>query len=542
MEHNNNVHITPRPFFKGESGEIVPSGTGRFILDGQQRLTAGLMLFADRGKSRYYIDLDRLHKLFASQFGSELAAINAGDLSKDTSFARSHFLSDLDNDDGYCLRKSKSFDPMSMLSKHLLSTSLLRDDDKLPVAIAAYKKSFPDRYPFLEYVVRDHFVLRKELQIPVIVVEKERPVEAICRIFSTLNTTGKPLTPFELVVAILYAQNIRLRDDIEALRGLGKYYEHMDYSGEILLQTIALLADQDPKKAKLPETITAARYQAHCDAAFSALEELGEFLSARMGLGLGYTGTLAPYDSVYAPMAVALGQLKARLTSTSRQQAEQKLERWFVLSALSRRYQEGVHNKQRDDVKEFTTWAIENGPEPSWIREFRTPSLRADSTAGARPNLLRCLINRGGPRDVVSGDMIGFREQAVATHSHHFFPMAYCRQTLKVAKSDLAMNIILTSQTTNNAWSSGNPHDQITQAINERGEVSVRAELRRQFVDEEAFALVRTAPLTAQDFESFMALREKSILAALSERGVAAMPQAQATDGIEDEEVDESED
>ncbi len=526
MENNENVQITPRAFFKGEPSEIAPIDGGRFILDGQQRLTASLMLFGDRGKSRYFIDLDKLYQQFASRFATALAAINAGELSAETSVARSDFLSELDSDDGYCVRKSRTLDPTAMIGKHFLATAILRDEDKLPIAFAAYKKAFPERYPFIDYIVRDHFVLRQELQIPVIVVEKDRPVEAICRIFSTLNTTGRPLTLFELVIAILYPQGVRLRDDLEVLKELGKFYSNMDFSGEVLLQTIALLSDKDPKKAKLPETITAPRYREHMQPAFDALEALGDFLSARLGLGLRYTSGLVPYDSVYAPMAVALRNLRSALVGDERQQAEHKLERWLVLAALDRRYQEGVHNKQRDDVKEFTTWAIEHGPEPLWIREFRTPSLRADSTAGARANLLRCLINRASPRDVVSGDPIGFREAAVATHAHHFFPMAYCRQTLKVAKSDLALNIIMTSQTTNNAWSSSNPYDQISQAIHQRGEASVREELRKQFVSDDGFALLRRSPLTATDLDQFMAFREKSILVALSEWGVQASPEA----------------
>ncbi len=526
MERNDHVQITPRPFFKGDTTEIAPQPNGRFILDGQQRLTAGLILFSDRGRSRYFIDLDRLYQRFSAHHGAALATINAGDLSATTAAARAEFLLDLDADDEYCVRRNRSLDAMAMMSKHLLATAFLRDAEKLPIALAAYRKQFPDRYPFVEYVVRDHFLLRRELQIPVTVVEKDRPVEAICRIFSTLNTTGRPLTPFELVVAILYPHKIFLRDELDVLRELGKYYSNMDLSGEVLLQTIALLADTDPKKAKLPETITAERYRQHCDTAFSALEELGEFLSAKLGAGLAYTSGLIPYDSIYAPMSVAYREIRSRLSGTALKSAELKLERWFVLSALSRRYQEGVHNKQREDVREFRAWAIDGSTEPSWIRDFRMPSLRSDSTSGARANLIRCLINRGGPRDVVSGDIIGFREQGVATHMHHFFPMAYCRQTLKVDGADLAMNIVMTSQTTNTAWSSSNPYDQITQAIDQRGLAPVREELRKQFVHEKAFELLRKSPLTAADFREFTALREQAVLTALSEWGVQASPAA----------------
>ena len=145
MERNDHVQITPRPFFKGESGEIAPLGGGRFILDGQQRLTAGLILFGDKGKSRYFVDLDKLYSRFSAQHGPALAAINAGELSADTAAARTEFLSDLDADDEYCVRRSRSLDAMAMVNKHLIATAFLRDAEKLPIALAAYRKAFPEQ-------------------------------------------------------------------------------------------------------------------------------------------------------------------------------------------------------------------------------------------------------------------------------------------------------------------------------------------------------------------------------------------------------------
>lgn len=537
MQRNQDVQITPRKFFAGTSKEIEAEDTASFVLDGQQRLTAGLILFYGRGTRRYCLDLDFLYTTFAQTYGTTLKEINAGDITQSTAAARFAFLTALDTEEAYCTFVPLSRDPQNLLLKsHLLDISFLRPDNgDLDTNLAQYKKQYPARAPFLDYMVRDHFSLRKDLIVPVTVVEEDRPVEAICRIFATLNTTGRPLTPFELVISLLYPHGIRLRDDVESFQSKSTYYRNMDATGEILLQTIALLAGGDPKKARLPRTITPTLYLQHKDNAYNILEQLGEFLSARLGVGLNRTNALIPYDSVFAPMAIALSALRDRLSGEARTQAEQKLERWFVLAALDRRYQEGVHNKQKDDPKDFEAWAIEGRDAPAWIKNFRTPSLQGDSGAGARPALLKCLINRNGPKDLLRGGLVGFREHADSTAIHHFFPMAYCRDTLKIAKSDLALNLLLTSVETNATWSMSNPHDQLRQAMAARGENFLRAELDKQFVDKEAFEILVKPNKTAADFQAFIEARERRVVKELEQWGVVQAVQDTETSSPEDE-------
>ncbi len=521
MDRNDEVPITPRPFFATTVHEISPDPAARFVLDGQQRLTAGLILFYGRGQRRYYINLDFLYRRFSEHHSAALAAINSGDLSVETALARSAFLSELDAEDEYCTARPQSNNPATLLIRsHLLDVTLLRPRrDELDIELSRYKRTFPERGAFIDFVVKEQFALKESLIVPVTVVDKNQPIEAICRIFATLNTTGKPLTPFELVVSLLYPHGIRLRDDLIALQERSTYYRHMDSSGEVLLQTIALLDGQDPKKARLPKTVDHHRYRNNRDRAYAVLESLGEFLSARLGLGLNRTSTLIAYDSVFAPMAVALEEVRDKLSGQAKIDAEHCLERWYVLAALDRRYQEGIHNKQLEDPRAFRSWAIEGGDPPAWIHNFRTPSLRADSGSGARPALIKSLINRNAPNDLLSGDPVGYREHAQSTEVHHFFPVAYCRDTLRTAKSDYALNLLFTSIETNGQWSLSNPHDQIKQAIVSRGEQFVRTELEKQFVGEEALEILMRPSKTAKDFEEFLIFRERRILTELAQWG-----------------------
>lgn len=341
-------------FLKGENDLLAPrtfegaheqanNKTADFlVLDGQQRITAGIHLFYATGPRQYYLDLSRLHALVGEE------SINLQDKS-----ATEQFVSNLDETEGYLVARKPHSDPRALLvQKHLLCTSILADSTDLMVALNQYVKSFPEREDLAFRLVMPHFNLAKTDTVPVIEIEAATQIEAISRIFTTLNTTGQMLTPFELVVSILFPQQIDLAQEIADFRERGTFYSHMDDTGEILLQAVALLAGKEPKKASLPRTITGTIYQQHKEAAFTALENLGRFLTDKLGAGLDVTSDLVPYDAIYAPMALAYMHVNTKGEKAKALiDAENKLARWYVGAALSKRYQEGVHSKQTKDLQ-----------------------------------------------------------------------------------------------------------------------------------------------------------------------------------------------
>lgn len=66
-----------------------------------------------------------------------------------------------------------------------------------------------------------------QYKIPVILLSKETPKEAVCQVFENVNTGGVSLTVFELVTAIFAMDDFELRKDWEARKE--KYF-----SGDLL--------------------------------------------------------------------------------------------------------------------------------------------------------------------------------------------------------------------------------------------------------------------------------------------------------------------
>lgn len=500
-----NELLAPRTF-EGACVQAPDKDADFLVLDGQQRLTAGIHLLYATGPRQYYIHLDRLLELCnAKQINFEI---------KDEVIK---FVHDLDETDGYLIARQRTNDPRSLLVKrHLLCTSILADATELSLAILGYLQAYPERTNFAYRLVVPFFSLAKTDTVPVIEIESATQIESISRIFTTLNTTGQMLTPFELVVSILYPKDIDLSQEIKDFRERGRYYENMDSTGEILLQTVAMLGGKEPKKANLPKTMSAELYTTHKESAYNALEALGRFLTDNLGAALDSKGVdMVPYDAVYAPMALALKEINRRnLKGLEKTNAEKKLARWYVGSALSQRYQEGVHNKQVRDYEDFKLWLDDDLSSPSWITEVSIPRLLRHSPNGAIGKLIRGFINSRSPKDPVSSNGIGFRSGAFQTEKHHIFPKKYLPTISgwnKGDQGDVILNLMFLESETNRRWINGNPSDHIREAGKSQNDVIVAENYRLQFIESSAFDVLKRPTKSKADFDEFIILREKSV-------------------------------
>ncbi len=498
-----NEQLGPKEF---QGSKVASGATADYlVLDGQQRLTAGIHLFHASGSRQYYLDLARLEELISDRnvlLTDKLSVQN--------------FVRELDDSDGYLQARPAISDPRSLLIKRkLLCTSILADSTELGVSLASYVKAYPGQEDLAYRVIQAHFNLAQTDSIPIIEIDAATQIEAISRIFTTLNTTGQLLTPFELVVSILYPKKIDLSKDIGELRASSTYYPNMDKTGEILLQTIAMFGGVDPKKTNLPKNITADLYSAHKEAAHAALEELGLFLTKNLGAGLDFNGVdLVPYDAIFAPMSVALYRInKLSLKSADRIQAEKKLSRWYVGAALSQRYQEGVHNKQVRDFTDFMEW-IESEVEPTWLTETPVPLLLRHSPDGAIGKLIRALINSRVPRDPETKNLVGFGTSTHQTEKHHIFPLKYVPGIEGWKKNDSAnviLNVMFLESATNKRWINGNPADHLASAIKHHGPLVVKELYAGQLISDEAFAVLAMPTKSKKEFDEFLSARQKTV-------------------------------
>jgi hypothetical protein len=515
LKEGTDVNLSPREF-RGAEKNARNQTPSRLVLDGQQRLTAGIELFYGSGATHYFVDLQKLYQLFKE---------GQHDISSRSSINR--FLYNLDAEDGYLVAKPKQQDPQSLLLKsNLLWTPTLFDEDELSRAIRKVSVNNKDLSDFCDFVIRTNFRPSDSVIIPVTVISEDTTVEAICRIFSTLNSTGKILTPFEIVAAVLFPEDIRLQDDVEVAKEAYPYYSQIDEFGDILLQTIALFDGKDTKKASLPKTITKHNYRQYYEEAARFLNDAGKLMTERAGLGLDRSSELLVYPVIFPPMAFVLRWLAQRSWTLERRlAAERKLVRWLYGAILSRRYQQSTHDKQAKDKNEIIRWIETDGDEniPSWFGDVFIPrSLLQTAPSSALGKLVLCLLNAERPRDPLTQRQVGVGANMAPTAKHHVFPTRYMQHVDGWTSNDnnnLAVNIMLVEAETNAIWLNSNPSEQLTQSKSMLGADTSNTIYKGHLIDETMISILTKESKSKGDFVKFIEARAAMVEKKLNDFG-----------------------
>jgi hypothetical protein len=516
--------LAPRPFHG--SGKVAAGNLNHesLVLDGQQRITAGLSIYfglEDVGGSEYYIDCNKLDQL-----------LTEGKVNLDDPDQVARFAEDVDLDSEYLVAKVHRPDRNHHFVKsNLVWTAYLTQerqaqlDDLLDNCDRRVRE-------IIRKLVRVHLAPNVNIQVPVIELGAEFDLASISKVFSTINSSGKLLTPFELVVAILYPNGINLEDDVDSFKQKYRYYANMDRNGEVLLQVIALLSGRSPKKSDLPKNIEPSNYNRHKELAAKCLDEVGKFLTLNLGVGLDVTSKLTPYDAIFAPMAVVHHRVsEMKLSNAEMGTALDRLRRWFVAAAVNQRYQEGVHNKQERDANEVEEW-VKGGAEPKWMATtVVNPSFKHASPSGALGKLLLCLINSSNPSDPVLGGHIGFRDGASLAQIHHIFPTRWAPKGISDYKkggmdTNIALNTMLLAADTNADWLNFDPKTQIQQS-----KYPADQSYHGQLISDDAIAVMSMPDKATAQYNEFIELRYRSVVRKLAEFGVHES--AQQVDTIE---------
>jgi hypothetical protein len=510
------IDLSPRAFrFAKKGADIAPPKS--LVLDGQQRLTAGIQLFTDgltddKGGNHFFLSLEKLQVALTEYSNQKNRPI---DEVLDDESAIVEFVEALDADQGYIVYRQRSQDPYKfLLSNHWIYTPLLvyKNQKRFGNEIEKYLEQHSDKKKMLTNVVREHFVITDGPDVPMIVLEQSS-AEALSRIFATLNNTGRLLTPFELVVATLYPKKIDLREDIKIAKETHVHYPSMDKTGEIALQTAVLLENKEPKKSLLPKTLTPSIWNKYRYTSFETLDVVGGILSQQLGLALDKTGEYIPYDSLFAPIAYAweragIGALKTEM----RKAALDKICKFAVGACLSTRYKEGVHNKQAADASQLHEW-IKTGDDsnqPLWLSSLAVPSLKNLSPGGAIGKLVMCLMNREPLVDPITRAKVTLGD---AAQSHHIFPTKYVPALHGWGKQDNAnqiLNIMRLEAQTNIDLAKSDPRELVIRSKS-GGVKDVVTIFKRHFISAECIALLEEPLKTVDTFTAFIDARDQFI-------------------------------
>lgn len=196
--------------------------------------------------------------------------------------------------------------------------------------------------------------------------------EVICTVFETINTTGKRLTVFDLLVARCFPKNIKLRERLIEAVDDSIIRRFDDDEGEELCtialpRIISLMHKNSAKRGDLltlePEVIGKK-----WEEAVAALRKSLELVWKTFGsIGLRFV----PLPDMIPPLAVILSHPSFDLSNPEKQKM---LKKWYWRCVFSQYFSSSADTKAARTVKEWTDpkegWLFSNSNTPEVVKNF----------------------------------------------------------------------------------------------------------------------------------------------------------------------------
>ncbi|MBX3119125.1 MAG: DUF262 domain-containing protein [Fimbriimonadaceae bacterium] len=543
---NPDVKFKPRPVEGVELEQGV--NPDRYILDGQQRLTSlfqsVFLAKAVRTRDARGKALDRLYyiKMEASldPDGDREEAIIGIPADKKVRNFRNEVLVDYSNADS-------EYEALLFPLNQVFHTYNWR---------AGFNKHWehaPEKTKLFDDFEQNVLEAFRKYQVPVILLKKQTPKDAVCQVFEKVNTGGVSLTVFELVTATFAAEEFDLREDWEGARSptgkkvgdgrgdrLRKQPVLRGVTAPDFLSTVTLLSTWHRKQSSPESAVSCKRadilrlrladYKQWADRVTQGFESAARFLMREKIFSsdqLPYSTQLVPLAAIY----VALGD-KAESDAV-----RSKLTRWYWCGVFGELYGSTVESRFAKDLPEVLAW-VNGGEEPSTVQECnfspgRLHTLRTRRSAAYKG--LSAILIRNGGLDFRTGDPIDLQlyfDDKIDVH--HIFPQDYCRKRgIDARLYDSIVNKTPLSAKTNRIIGGRTPSEYLGRLSSSMGMDEGRLDeiLQSHLVD--------VAAMRADDFTAHFEARQEALLQHI-EQATGKRIARQAIDSDEDDEFNDN--
>ncbi len=361
----------------------------------------------------------------------------------------------------------------------------------------------------------------QQYQIPLILLRKETPKEAVCQVFEKVNTGGVSLTVFELLTATFAADEYPLRDDWAARQQRLRQRPVLGAVGSNeFLQAMTLLATWERRSQALAADVKADAPGVSCKRKDVLRLHLGEYRRWAEPLTVGFERAArflnalkvfaardVPYHAQFAPLAALLTALGERGDDDG---VRLKIARWYWCGVFGELYGSATESRFAKDLPEVLAW-LGGGPEPATVTDAtfapgRLLSMRTRNSAAYKG--LSALLMRDGGQDFRTGYAIDLQAYFLdRIDIHHIFPQAWCKaKKVSPQRCDCVVNKTPISAKTNQMIGGAAPSQYLTKLQQGASITPARMDeiLQSHVID--------PATLRADDFDGFFAARSAVLL------------------------------
>ena len=256
---------------------------------------------------------------------------------------------------------------------------------------------------------------------------RDAPIEIATNIFTRLNTGGKALSVFEIMVAKTYddARNFDLQERVQAIERRLAAVDFGALPPVTILHTAAACLKGDVSARgilRLSRKELIDRWEAIERALFAAVEYLRNFCAVPLARLLPFPVLVAAYAYFFFK------------TGEDRPNAQQRplLKDFFWRVVLAGRYSASMESRLTNDLKKMDEFILAKPAHYEWPVDVSQRFIEQNGRFSANRSFIKgllCLLAAHGPKSFDTGNPVRLRnnwlQRANSKNYHHFFPRAY---------------------------------------------------------------------------------------------------------------------
>jgi len=277
--------------------------------------------------------------------------------------------------------------------------------------------------------------------LPIILMKKENPKEAVCQVFEKVNTGGVSLTVFELLTATFASDDFDLKEDWEKIKlQFNPFKVLSNTSNTDVIQSITLFSTYNKRsdfltagnnenlpavsaKRKEMLNLSLAEYKKYRDEIVKSYIKASKILVQNHI----FNARDLPYSTQLVPMATILAKLGDKIENVGN---KNNLMRWFWCGIFGELYGSANETRYALDMIQVVDWIEKGSEEPKTIYDAnfspsRLNTLRTRNSAAYKG--VYALLMDENTKDWLSATKIDFSTYfSESIDIHHIFPVAWC--------------------------------------------------------------------------------------------------------------------
>lgn len=427
---------------------------------------------------------------------------------------------------------------------------------ELPNWVQGYEKFWKDRSEESAKLGDEHFAaearrhsdngrqfgeylkeLTEQYQISFIELDEDLGVDKVCDIFTQLNSKGVRLDIFDLMNALLRPKGLQLKLMWREAAASLKFVETQKMNIYVLqVMSILLQAYCSPRylyflipgeKKRVrnsdgsfqskPLVSSVSEFEKLWKQAVLALDEAIALLRRPQEFGV-VSSKYLPYVSILPVFSALQAHLKT-LSPDLRFGGQRKIRHWYWASVFTNRYSGSVESTSARDFIDVRAWIEKDAAEPPLIQEFkdrfRSLDLHKETNSGSSVyNGIFNLLVLAGARDWITGNIPPQSD----LDDHHIVPASWGATNLDGNLIHSVLNRTpLTAETNRKVIGKNLPNVYLPRMIESNGEAATRTTLETHFISPSAFDILLRDPFTPNDYEAFIAERQRTIQDAIED-------------------------